>query len=70
MSSSKETSGCADPSLIASTLAELGLSASEENAGVFTGSAWIGSGDLLTSISPASGLALGRVRQGIKRCLS
>ena len=54
----------ADASLASSTLAELGLSSSEENAGVFEGSAWVGSGELLTSSSPASGLVLGRVRQG------
>jgi aldehyde dehydrogenase family 7 protein A1 len=41
-------------------LKELGLT--EENAGVYNG-AWSGAGDLLTSVCPANGAAVARVRQ-------
>ena len=42
-------------------LAELGLA--EENDGCFDGSAWRGAGECLTSVCPATGAPIARVRQ-------
>ena len=51
--------------IVAETLAALGLSAAAENAGVYAGGGrWLGSGEPLVSASPASGRALATVRQG------
>ncbi|SPQ96145.1 unnamed protein product (mitochondrion) [Plasmodiophora brassicae] len=46
---------------VARLLAQLGLSATEANAGVYDGE-WGGSGDLFTSVNPATGEVIGQTR--------
>ena len=48
----------------ASIITALGLSVTEENPGCFDGSAWVGSGELLTTHRPSTGAPLATVRGG------